>query len=147
MSRQRLGQHGKALERVGGSVMMTIRHEPSVYTDKDLAMLAGKQLDIIFPYNSWGDNPTREQSIEAIWEYENTNGRFTQKSFVEMITDNYYMALYDMGTDTHDYFDEEVAHHQVLLELVHRIFPKFKEAAIKASAKYENTSSAKDGEE
>ena len=117
--------------------MMTIRHEPSVYRDTDLAMLAGKQLDITFPYSSYDTQPTRESATEAIWEYENTNGRFTQKSFVEMITDNYYMALFDMGTDTHDFFDEEVAHHQVLLELVHRIFPKFKEAAMKRKAEWE----------
>jgi hypothetical protein len=108
-----------------------------VYRDTDLAMLAGKQLDITFPY-SWGEDPTREEAIQTIWEYENENGRFTQKSFVEMITDNYYMALYDMGTDTHDFFDEEVPHHQVLLELVHRIFPKFKEAAEKRKAAQES---------
>ena len=127
MTRNRLGSHGKPCMRANGKVMMTIRPEPSVLNDTDLAMLLGHSLDIQHDY--YGTNGMNgEKAIKIIWEYE-TYQKLTQKHALELVSDNYYLEQYKESSDTHERFDKNQEHHIVLLKLVHRIWPQFKETS------------------
>ena len=123
MTRSRLGTHGKPCMRTSGKMMMTIRPRPSVFDDEDLAMLLGRYLDI--RHSLYYDEMTEVRAVKIIWEYE-TENKLTQKHALEMINDSYYISQYECGTDCFENFDNDEPHHRVLLSLVHRIWPQFK---------------------
>jgi hypothetical protein len=131
MSRRRLGTHGKPLMWTDNKVRMTIRHEPSILLDEDLAMLLGRYLDIQNNPYYYDDDMTEEKAVFIIWKYE-TENKLTQKHALEMINDSYYIAQYHQGTDLFECFDNDEVHHRVLLNLVHRIWPQFKTNACEA---------------
>ena len=124
MTRSRLGSHGKPCMRTNGKIMMTVRPQPSVLDDRDLAMLLGYRLDIQHDYYGTNDM-SEEAAIKMIWEYE-TDQKLTQKHALDLVSDGYYLETYHQGSDTHEAFDKDEAHHRVLLKLVHRIWPQFK---------------------
>lgn len=123
MTRRRRGSHGKPCMRTNGKIMMTVRPEPSVLDDRDLAMLLGHHLDIQHDYYATNEM-NEERAIKMIWEYE-TDQKLTQKHALELVNDGYYLELYHQGNDTHEAFDKNEPHHLVLLSLVHRIWPQF----------------------
>ena len=120
MSRRRIGAHGKPLMWTDNRVRMTIRPEPSILDDEDLAMLLGYRLDI-----QDTEEMTEARAIKMIWDYEIHN-KLTQKHALELVSDSWYLENYNMGSDTHEIFDKNEEHHRVLLKLVHRIWPQFK---------------------
>lgn len=124
MSRRRLGTHGKPLMWTDNKVRMTIRPDPYVLNDQDLAMLLGRHLDIKKDYYDEED-VAEGKAIRAIWKYEQTQ-KLTQKHTLEVIKDSYYLEQYHQGDEGFEYFDNERLHHKVLLNLVHRIWPQFK---------------------
>ncbi len=127
MTRRRLGSHGKPCMRTNGKVMMTIRPEPSVLNDTDLAMILGHCLDIQSDY--WDtEEMTEARATKMIWDYEIHN-KLTQKHALDLVSDGYYLEIYQQGSDTHEAFDKNEEHHRVLLKLVHRIWPQFKETS------------------
>lgn len=127
MTRSRLGSHGKPCMRTNGKVMMTIRPEPSILNDTDLAMLIGHRLEIKQGY--WDEEQmTAHKAVNMIWEYENQVQKLTQKHALELVSDAWYLENYHQGSDTHEMFDINEEHHRVLLKLVHRIWPQFKES-------------------
>ena len=105
-------------------VRMTIRPEPSVLDDRDLAMLLGYRLDIQHDYYRTNEM-NEQQAIKMIWAYENDEQKLTQKHALELVSDGYYLEIYHQGSDTHEAFDKNEGHHRVLLKLVHRIWPQF----------------------
>jgi len=127
MTRKRLGTHGKPCMRTNGKVMMTVRPEPSVLDDRDLAMLLGYRLDIQHDYYRTNEM-NEEQAIKMIWEYE-TDQKLTQKHALDLVSDGYYLEIYHQGSDTYEMFDINEEHHRVLLKLVHRIWPQFKKSS------------------
>jgi len=124
MARRRLGTHGKPLMWTDNKVRMTIRPEPSVLDDRDLAMLLGYRLDIQHDYYRTNEM-NEQQAIKMIWAYENDEQKLTQKHALELVSDGYYLEIYHQGSDTHEAFDKNEGHHRVLLKLVHRIWPQF----------------------
>ncbi len=124
MTRRRLGAHGKPLMWSDNKVRMTIRPEPSVLTDTDLAMLLGYRLDIQHDYYRTNEM-NEEQAIKMIWAYENDEQKLTQKHALELVSDGYFLEMYHQSSDTHEGFDRNEPHHLVLLSLVHRIWPQF----------------------
>jgi len=127
MARRSIGSHGKPCMRQNGKVMMTIRPEPSILNDTDLAMLIGHRLEIKHPY--WDEEQmTADKAVHMIWKYENENQRLTKKHALELVSDAWYLENYHQGSDTHEMFSKNEEHHLVLLQLVHRIWPEFKES-------------------
>ena len=126
MARTSWGGHGKVCLRQNGIMMMTIRPEPFVGGARDIAMLLGKELDITHPYSGNRDGTYREGTL-AIQEWESENGVLTQKKALDLISDAYYLACYELGSDTHDFFQEDNQIHLALLDLVFRLWPAFKE--------------------
>lgn len=123
MTRRRLGAHGKPLMWTDNKVRMTIRPEPSVLDAEDLAMLLGHRLDIQHDYYCT-NGMNEEEAIKMIWEYENDQ-KLTQKHALELVSDGYFLEIYNQGSDTHEGFDKNEPHHLVLLSLVYRIWPQF----------------------
>ena len=118
------GRHGLIAERTDGVVRMTVRPIVRVLTAEDMAMIVGNVLDVSDGYN---DDLSRADTIQRIWDWE--HGRFpiklTQKKILSYCTDAWYLANYEQGCTS--MFDADVESHQVLLELIHDRFPKFKQ--------------------
>tara|TARA_R100000742_G_C4192242_1_gene23952 strand:+ start:37 stop:450 length:414 start_codon:yes stop_codon:yes gene_type:complete len=124
MTRRRLGTHGKPLMWTDNKVRMTIRPEPTVLDDTDLAMLLGHRLDIQHDYYCT-NGMDAHKAIDMIWQYENDEQKLTQKHALELVSDGWFLENYNQGSDTHEAFDRNEPHHLVLLSLVHRIWPQF----------------------
>tara|TARA_R110002167_G_scaffold329623_1_gene536296 strand:+ start:291 stop:701 length:411 start_codon:yes stop_codon:yes gene_type:complete len=131
MTRSSKGAHGKPCMRVGGRVMMTIRPDPYILDDTDLAMVLGRHLGIKNDYwDAFGNEMTESRAINMIWAYELKN-KLTQKYTLNVINDAYYLEQYNAGcSDNFEYYDQsgDTPHHEVLLRLIHRIWPQFKVA-------------------
>ena len=127
MSRSKWGAHGKVLERVDGSMMMTFRPSCRVFNDKDLAMLLGWQIEVTVPADRWSDDPpkTYDESVEQISKWESRNGRLTQARALSLVNSLYHLALWEMGDDTYERFDPKKESHQAMLEKVRQIWPAF----------------------
>ena len=118
------GRHGLIAERTDGVVRMTVRPIVRALTAEDMAMIIGNVLDVSDGYN---DDLSRADTIQRIWDWE--HGTFpiklTQKKILAYCTDAWYLANYEQGCTS--MFDGDVESHQVLLELIHDRFPKFKQ--------------------
>lgn len=118
------GRHGLIAERTDGVVRMTVRPIVRALTAEDMAMIIGNVLDVSDGYN---DDLSRADTIQRIWDWE--HGLFpiklTQKKILAYCTDAWYLANYEQGCTS--MFDGDVESHQVLLELIHDRFPKFKQ--------------------
>lgn len=133
-----VGRHGQVAERTDGVVRVTVRPQVRVLSAKDMAMYVGYALDITDGYN---DDQSREHAVNRIWDWE--HGRFPQKLTQKLILNLCGRPEY-ISADEHGqmpWFDEDVESHQVLLELIHDRFPKFrkieKEMATRASQEEE----------
>ena len=117
------GRHGLVAERTDGVVRVTVRPEVRALTAKDMAMYVGYALDITDGYN---EDQSREYAIEKIWNWEHVGYpvKLTQKLILNWCGRPEYIT----AEQNHQmpWFDEDVESHQVLLELIHDRFPKFK---------------------
>lgn len=124
MTRTRDGANGEVAMRMNDRIMMTVRPEPMVLDDTDIAMLLGSKLDITDGYSNY----TPEEAIKKIWDWEYGGlhpVKLTQKVCLNMINDVYLLAQFQHYTDQIDQFDDANPTHRVLLQLVHRVWPKF----------------------
>lgn len=118
-----VGRHGQVAERTDGVVRVTVRPEVRVLTAEDMAMYVGYALDITDGYN---DDQSKEYAIEKIWDWEHGTYplKLTQKLILNWCGRPEYISAYEHGQMP--LFDEDVESHQVLLELIHDRFPKFR---------------------
>ena len=118
-----VGRHGLVAERTDGVVRMTVRPEVRVLSAKDMAMYVGYALDITDGYN---DNLSKEYTIERIWDWEHGiyPMKLTQKVILNWCARADHISAHEHG-QMHN-FDEDIEAHQVLLELIHDRFPKFR---------------------
>lgn len=131
MSRKRMGAHGTVCERMNGTWQMTIRPDPFVFTDEDIAMLLGKAMEVLemSPYGYDSVAQTFAQGMAGIFAWEQSEGRLTQKKGVELITNLAFyggLCAYEMGDDSHSYYDDEIGAHRALLMKVRAVWPNFK---------------------
>ena len=118
MSRKNYGSHGEICVRVNGRMMMTVRPLPEVLTPEECAE--------ILAYRCLGlDGYSRFDAVEAIEEYEDENGKMTQKAALNLLTDTWLLANQQNFTDMMVDYDEDDINHRAVRAWVLRIFPKF----------------------
>ncbi len=117
------GGHGVVSERQNGRMMMAIRPDPVVCDDEDVAMLLGFQLGILYAYRE--DRLSRNAVMAAVRDWENHNGKLSQKRALGLLTDRWYLAQYEVCSETHETYNEDDEAHRAMLEVVHQIWPHF----------------------
>lgn len=119
------GRHGLVAQRTDGKVRITVRPEVRALTAEEMAMIVGNALDIS---NGYDDDMSRADTIQRIWDWEHSGMmpiKLTQKVLLSFCTDVYRLAQYENGSTS--WFDGDLESHQVLLELIHDRFPKFRQ--------------------
>jgi len=125
MSRTRYGAHGKVAERLNGQWKMTIRPEPFVLDDEDVAMLLGKRIGVI-EYNPYDDERyTFAEGMGRIFKWERRHSALTQAKALRLISDTYDLSQYQIGSEGYEYFDGDNELHQAMLMKVRQIWPAF----------------------
>ena len=118
MTRRNYGSHGEICVRVNGRMMMTVRPQPEVLTPEQCAeILAYRCLDL--------DGYSHFDAVEAIADYEDENGKMTQKEALNILDDTWCLANQSNYTDMMVDYDEDDYNHRAVLAWVLRIFPKF----------------------
>ena len=121
------GGHGVVSERQNGRMMMAIRPDPVVCDDEDVAMLLGFQLGILYAYRESNSSGwlSRNAVMAAVRDWENHNGKLTQKRALGLLTDRWYLAQYEVSSEIHETYNEDDEAHRAMLEVVHQIWPHF----------------------
>ncbi len=117
------GGHGVVSERQNGRMMMAIRPPPVVCDDEDVAMLLGFQLGILYAYRE--DRLSRNTVMAAVRDWETHNGKLTQKRALGLLSDRWYLAQYEVCSETHETYNEDDEAHRAMLEVVYQIWPHF----------------------
>tara|TARA_R100000697_G_scaffold18688_1_gene25775 strand:+ start:709 stop:1116 length:408 start_codon:yes stop_codon:yes gene_type:complete len=124
-----MGAHGSINTWTDNSVRLTIRPEVRAFTVEDVAAIIASRYDLVPENDRWRPSDYEPQTYQETWS-KILEEKITKKTIMRILTDCWYIANYEEGTDSSVRIDlssknKERESHQAVVDFIKMKFPKF----------------------